>query len=285
MKSLCAILGVLTTAIVVAACGGGGTTTVIEKTVSTTPASSGSASTPQDALKAYDLAWAEGDAEAACELLVDSGRKAVETEMSNRTLGGLPLNCPERMEEVLQLLGPEAVAQLDDLADKVSSDKVSEHGDIAEITVNPAVFMELKEVGGSWYINGSTITEIEPLITRKEVEEAKEQKLEEAEEELAEMEPAESPEEHAREQEGEGKLKEEAATIERRAEEATAEGLEARSGEAVTFTECPLEVPTPGATFICDAATESGKHYQAEFEVLTNGSLSVPIRIYLSHEN
>lgn len=271
---------------VLTGCGGGGTTMIIEKTVTTaaSPAKSDS-STPQEALKAYDLAWAEGDADAACELLVDAGRRAVETEMSNRTLGGLPLNCRERMNELLELLGPEAKAQARALAGKVASDKVAPHGSEAEVSITPYLVMTLKEIDGSWYINGSTIHEIEPLITRASVEEEKEAKLEEAEEELAEFESEESPEEHEREQEGEAKLKEEAAAMSRRSERATAEGVEAQTGETVTFAECPLGVPTPGATFICDAATESGKHYQAEFEVLANGNPSVPVRIYLSHEH
>ena len=241
-------------------------------------------SNPQGTLKAYDLAWADGNAKQACELLADAGRQVVETKLSERTLGGLPLNCPARMKELLELMGPEAKEQARVLAGKVSSDKVTTHGQSAVVAISPIVVMNLKEVGGYWFISGSTIEEIEPFVTRKEVEEAQEEEVEDAEEELAEIEPAESPEEHAQEQEGEDELKGEAAANERRAEEATAEGLKARTGEVVTFTECPQQVPTPGTTIICDAATESGKHYQAELEVLTNGSLSVPIRIYPSHE-
>jgi hypothetical protein len=226
-------------------------------------------------LKAYDLAWAEGDADAACELLVDSGRRAVETEMSNRTVGGLPLNCPERMEEVLQLLGPEAAAQLERLAKEVPSDEVDEHGDIADVIVTPAVFMELKKVGNGWYIKGSTIQEIEPTVTQEEVEQY--------EEEVAQD--GESPEEHAQEQEEEGKLKTESAAMRKEAQEAATEGVETHSGEGVVFVECPEEPYTPNLIVICDASTETATHYQVEFEVLENGRVSVPLRIYLSHEH
>src|SRR5690348_4522001 len=133
LKTMSVVLAAIVSALLLSACGGGGTTTIIEKTVtSSSPAQSGS-STPQEALKAYDLAWAEGDASAACELLVDAGRRSVEQEMSNRTLGGLPLNCPERMKELLELMGPEAVAQLETLAKRVPSDKVHIRGDIAEV--------------------------------------------------------------------------------------------------------------------------------------------------------
>lgn len=281
MKSLCAILGVLATAIVLAACGGGGTTTVIEKTVSTTPASSGSASTPQAALKAYDLAWADGDAGAACELLVDSGRRAVETEMSNRTLGGLPLNCPERMEEVLQLLGPEAVAQLEELASKVSSEKLSEHGDIAEITVNPAVFMELKKVGEAWYIDGSTIKEIEPLVTREEIEEVQAEEQSELDEAVKEGEEENPTEEgiNRAEKTGPGsEIKE--------AERMASESVETVSGEAVEFVTCPGPItPEKGDRFTCDLSTTSGVHYQSEMEVFDPAGDLVVIRSFVSHEH
>lgn len=263
MRNSCAVLGVFATAVVVAACGGAGTTTIIEKTVSNVPPSNGSASTPQAALKDYDLAWAKGDAEAACELLVDSGRRAVETEMSNRTLAGLPLNCPERMEEVLQLLGPEAVAQLEDLAKKVSSDKLSEHGDIAEITVNPAVFMELKRVGGAWYVNGSTIKEIEPLVTKEEIEEYEE---EEAEEERASEQAA--PE-----------INLEAA------EDLALRAIKLKSGEEVPYLGCPGGTRAiVGKTFTCDASSRSGTHYQAELEVVNAEGDLVVLRAFVSHE-
>jgi hypothetical protein len=256
-------LAVLVSALGLAGCGSGGTTTVIEKTVSISAPSNRSASTPQDALKAYDLAWAEGDAEAACELLVDSGRRAVETQMSNRTLGGLPLNCPERMKEVLELLGPEAAAQLEGLAARVPSDKVSEHGDVAEITVNPAVFMELRKVGGAWYINGSTIKEIEPLVTREEIEEYEE---------------AEGEEERAAEQAA-PEINLEAA------EDLALRAVKLKSGEEVPYLGCPGgTTAVVGKTFICDASSQSGEHYQAELEVVSPEGDLVVLRAFVSHE-
>jgi hypothetical protein len=263
MRRLATVLGVVAVAVLVVACGGGGTTTVIEKTVSRIPPKSGAGSTPQATLKAYDLAWAEGNAETACELLVDSGRRAVETEMSNRTLGGLPLNCPERMEEVLQLTGPEATAQLERLAKEVPSDEVFERGNIAEVIVDPAVFMELKRIGESWYIKGSTIEELEPFVTKEEVEEY--------DSEVAE-------EEEAAERAAPG-------VNVKTAEELALRAIKYKSGEEVPYLTCPGAAAVIGKRFTCDASTESGKHYQAELEVVNEEGDMVVFRDFVSHEH
>ncbi|MBS1863023.1 MAG: hypothetical protein JSS68_15080 [Actinobacteria bacterium] len=246
-------------------------------------------SSPASALKAYDLAWAEGDAKGACELLGDAGRAAVEKEMSNRTLGALPLNCPARMNEVLELLGPESKAQLEELAEKTGSAKVEKEGRGAEVEVGPRDFMILGEVNGKWFIGGNTIHLINPMLLTQheiEVEEAKEaEEAEELETEEAEIEPAETPEEHAREQEGESELKTEGANNRRKAEALTGEDLETQFGERIIFTECPEEIYVSGLTFTCDASAESGTHYQAELEVTDEAGDLVVVKQYVSHEH
>jgi hypothetical protein len=148
---LLTIAGFCIAALVLVACGGGGS-------------SGPSQSSPQVALKSYDEAWADGDAKAACELLADQGRRAVETEMSARTVGGLPLNCAARMKEALELLGPEDKAQLRELLEEVDSDPVEESSGDAQIPIGQENFMALKEIDGSWYVAGASIEEVEPLV-------------------------------------------------------------------------------------------------------------------------
>jgi hypothetical protein len=220
-------------------------------------------SNPQAALKSYDLAWVEGDANEACELLADQARQAVETEMSDRTVGGLSLNCPARMKEVLELLGPEAKAQGEELAKKVSDDKVAEKGDEALVSISPIVVMSLKKIGGAWYVEGSSVEEIEPFITREEVEEAEAEEVKETEE----REQAESEVESV---EASGTVNAE------KQKRVITETLGTELNEPVGYVRCTVGVVAePGARYACLAEMKSGQWYEIKYRITdAHGDLS-----------
>jgi hypothetical protein len=220
-------------------------------------------SSPQSALESYDLAWVNGDANEACELLADQARQAVETEMSDRTVGGLSLNCPARMKEVLELLGPEAKAQGEELAEKVSDDKVAEKGDEALVSISPIVVMGLKKIGDSWYIEGSSIKEIEPFITHEEVEEAEAEEVHEAE-------GAEQAQEEVEAVEEEGTVN--AA----KQKQVIYETLGTELHEPVGYVRCTVGVVAePGAPYACLAEMKSGQWYEIKYRVTdAHGDLS-----------
>lgn len=217
-------------------------------------------SSPQSALESYDLAWVNGDANEACELLADQARQAVETEMSNRTVGGLSLNCPARMKEVLELLGPEAKAQGEELAKKVSSDKVAEEGDEALVSIRPIAEMGLRRIGDSWYIEGASIKEIEPFITHEEVEEAEAEEAETAEQAQEEVEAVE----------------EEGTVNAARQKQVIYETLGTELHEPVGYVRCTVGVVAePGAPYACLAEMKSGQWYEIKYRITdAHGDLS-----------
>lgn len=242
MKGLRAAVPLMLASLALAACGGGSSY-------------SSSQSSPQSALKSYDLAWVKGDAKEACELLADQARQAVETEMSNRTVGGLSLNCPARMKEVLELLGPEAREQGEELAKRTSGDKVTKEGDEALVSISPIVVMGLKQIAGAWYIEGSSIKEIEPFITHEEIEEA----------ETEESEEAESAEQAQEEVEA---VEEEGTVNAARQKQVIYETFGAEVHEPVGYVRCTVGVVSePGAPYACLAEMKSGRWYEIKYRI------------------
>jgi hypothetical protein len=96
--------------------------------------------------------------------LTGRGKRAAVTALANRTLGGSSLNCAPRIREALELLGPKERAELKKMAARASSNKLKVEGRQAVIEIGEENLMVLSKVGDSWYVDGRTLTEIEPFV-------------------------------------------------------------------------------------------------------------------------
>ena len=140
--------------LVIAGCGGGS---------STDAASSPHGGSAVEATKAYAAAWVNNDPAAACEALTGTAKRAVVTSLSETTGS---LSCTAAMREAFQLLGPEELAQLHKFAATVSPADLTTEGHLAHVQIDHDSYMELRNVGGTWYIEGNTLEAIEPLPPR-----------------------------------------------------------------------------------------------------------------------
>lgn len=141
--------------LVATGCGSGGS--------STKGASSHHGDSAVEAAKAYAAAWAEDDPAAACEALTGTAKRAVVTSLSETTGS---LSCTAAMREAFQLLGPEELGQLHKFATTVSPADLTTEGHLAHVQIDHDSYMELRNVGGTWYIEGNTLEAVEPLPAR-----------------------------------------------------------------------------------------------------------------------
>jgi hypothetical protein len=129
MRALTALAAVLALALV-AGCGGGSDD-----------------GTPQDALESYLGALADGDAEAACELL---GPGAADTSMPQPDCEASEPSVPD-----------DAVAFGDGEVSNVEEEGSEATGDVTPADGGDAMTVDLVEEDGAWRVNGYAIADLE----------------------------------------------------------------------------------------------------------------------------